>query len=196
VEPLQIPQSHLAYLEGPVFASLAKTGRCSWPWPTLWRPDQPREAPKPGEICLALDESQADYFLEFDTPRDMNAILDASRFVYYLESTGELALAREGSLRDVVAMRCHDATGVLSERACVPTDGSDHFGNCYTDAARDAWQAEGRLFGQLAVCGCGEPGCGATYAWLEGERCRLLVEISAAGIARIEIGPFAAVRRR
>jgi hypothetical protein len=191
---LDIPWTHIVYLDEAPFSALVSNGECPWAWPAEWaNTKRRREAPAASDLCVALDASKSHYWFEFEPEQDLNLLLDASLLVRYADSPPMLVRTRDGSLRDVVRKRCDGAVvGRPPERTFLPaTRGEDEYGHWYTDAAVEIWNTRKELFGQLAVCGCGEPGCGATYAWLQDPGVRLLVEISAAGIRRIEVGPFA-----
>jgi hypothetical protein len=129
--------------------------------------------------------------MEFQPADDLALLLDCSRLIHHVPVDSTLVVSEEGSLRDAVGRRC--VRGVTAPvRGLRPgPQARDEYGNWYTETAIAAWTADQSLFGQLAVCSCGEPGCGATYAWIEEDRCLLLVEVVAAGITRIEVGPFA-----
>jgi hypothetical protein len=193
MDVVDIGRNHIAYPDAPSFSTLASKGESPWVWPSHWEGvQQPRQAPRATELCLALDRSRGSYWLEFEPEQDLGHVLDSSRLVHYVDSPTRLVLAQEGSLRDILNLRCGNVTGkAIPSRLFLPTRGGrDEYDNWYTDAAVTTWADSHRLLGQLAVCSCNEPGCSATYAWLEDGQCRLLVDVSAAGISRVELGPF------
>jgi hypothetical protein len=190
VDGLAFDREQIVRLEDTAFVDLVSRAECHWVWPRVWPNTQhARRVPGEQECCLALNGDKSYYCMEFEPVEDLNLLLDCSRVVSYRDTESRLVVLQEGSLRDVVTQRCRD--GVLGmPRTVIPvSDAEDHYGNSYTDEAVAAWGSKA-IFGQLAICGCGEAGCGATYAWIQDGQCRLLVEVSAAGIYQIEVGPF------
>lgn len=56
--------------------------------------------------------------------------------------------------------------------------------------ARAEWSATRRFMGHVETCTCGIEHCGSTYAWIEGDRVLLIVEISGGNIHTVRFGPL------
>jgi hypothetical protein len=172
------------------YARLIQAGSCVWSYYELVveGTDRQREVPGPADRCLALDKSRSDFWFEFDPETDLNLLLDWACLATYDGVTRQITRIGKASLREELMYRSHHNSDA---RPFAPVHGArDGYGNFFEDSAVEVWQRTAALFGQLAVCGCGEPGCGATYAWLTGTTGMLVIEISAAGMYRVEIGPF------
>jgi hypothetical protein len=207
--PLVVAREGILELKGDAYAQLVRDGVCEWSYP-----EEPatqstgRKQTLPGvtDPCLALDKSRGNFWFEFEPEADLHLLLDWSCLTTYDIATRRLRRTGAASLREELAQRMN-ANGSVSSRTSVDTSAgtspavaprpftpgmwrADGYGNYIRDAAVETWQRTGTFFGQLAICGCGVAGCSATYAWLTGDTGLLLVEIVAAGVVRVEIGPF------
>ena len=193
--PVVVKRDAILKLEPDVFASLVREGSCAWSHSDLVVEvtGRERDVPGPADPCLALDKSRSSFFFEFDPQTDLNLLLDWACLATYDVAAGQITRIGKASLREELAQRGNQDRS-RDARPFAPASGArDGYGNFFEDSAVEVWQRTGELFGQLAVCGCEVPGCGATYAWLNGTAGMLVIEISAAGMYTVEIGPFPVV---
>jgi hypothetical protein len=190
-ELLVIERDSILELEGRDYSRLQSDLRSTWNHPLRnIRPSRQRRVPAVTDVCLAIDTSRSDFWFEFEPQRDLNLFLDWSCLATYDVANALVSRCSKASLREELNMRTkHDVAAIA--RPFLPVeDGRDGYGNFFVGSAAKMWTETGHFFGKLAVCGCELPGCAATYAWLEGNNGLLLVEIIAAGLHRVEIGPF------
>lgn len=58
------------------------------------------------------------------------------------------------------------------------------------DEAHHELASTGNLFGPIAMCGCGVPGCGSEYAWILDRTCLCHTRLSGCSLREIEFFPF------
>lgn len=171
---------------------LALDGRSGGYRPAL----RSRQAVLPGRLdewepALAYYGDDA-YKLVFDEPEaELQKFLGRARFARYSRRTKRLVLADHTPLfvwllRNVALAergRRIDKQAFISGQVTATREP-------LSPGVAAALASTGRFMGRVAVCSCGEAGCGSEYAWIENDICMLYLRIRHVGTKIVQLYPF------
>ncbi len=181
-------------LKADEFRQLQEQGLLTWEMKLKWKDRKGREGtrqpPKSDVILCAIEESQEQFFEEYEPDANLNSFLDLSCLVNYDIATYQMRVISKNTLRnEILSRKVNDNNA--APRDFLPVQGKqDESRNWYTDSAVKAYEADGNFLGMLAICSCEIVSCKSTCAWINGDVALLLIHIGSGGIRKIEIGPF------
>ncbi len=154
-----------------------------------FRPEWP-----PGDtLCIAFDRSRSNYFFEFEPKVDLETFLENSRIVRISMQEGAfLSLICGVSIKELlpVCSKGSSDSSPIFRLEKLKGDDDAPLHDFVTDEAIQALAAGNTFCGMIACCGCGEPGCGAEYVWIENGACLFYLKIVSAGIVEVKLMPF------